>query len=64
MVSCGVSGCINGADKNSIIITLVTIIMLLQLYTCILNTLAYLMPEAYLKPCQTSMMMRHIEILA
>ena len=29
MVSCGVPGCTNWADKNSSLITLVTIVMLL-----------------------------------
>ena len=35
--------------------------MLLLLYCSIFSTLAYLMPEAYSKPCQISKMMRHIE---
>ena len=62
MISCRVSGCTYGADKNCNIIRLVTIIiMLLQPYCGIFRTLAYLTPEAYSKPCQISKMMRHIE---
>ena len=53
MVSCGASSLTNWAEKNSNIITLVTII--------ILTTLTYLMPDAYSKPCQISQMMRYIE---
>ena len=42
------------------IIALLEIIMLLQLYHGILRTQAYLIPEAYSKPCQIYKMMRHI----
>ena len=60
MVSCGVLGCTNQADKNSNIITFVTIIiMLLQLYGSIFRTMACLMPEAYSK--HWSKVMSHIE---
>ena len=62
-VSCGVPECANQADKYSYIIALVTIIViiLLELYSSILRTLAYLTPDAYSKPCQISKMMRHFE---
>ena len=40
---------------------LITIIMLLQLYYSIFKTLAYLILEAYSKPCQIHKMIRHIK---
>ena len=47
MVSSGAPGCTNRADKNSNIIRLVTIIiMLLELYLDIIRILAHLMSEA------------------
>ena len=61
MVSCGTPGYTNQADKNSYIITLVTITMLLQLYCSILRILTYVMREAYSKLCQIFTMMRHTE---
>ena len=57
MVSCRVSGCTNRSDKNSNIITLVTMIMLLQLF----RILPYLMSESYSKPTQISKMMKQVE---
>ena len=54
MVSCGLLGCTNRADKNSKIIALV--IMLLQLYRGIFGTLAHLMSETYSRPFQISKM--------
>ena len=61
MIDCGVSGCTNRADKNSNIIRLVIIIILLKPYRDLFRTLAYLMPEAYSKPRQIRKMMQHIE---
>ena len=62
MVSCGAPGCTNRVDKSSNIITLIAIIvMLLKLYRIIFKPLAYLMLEAYSKPCQIAKVMRHIE---
>ena len=50
------SGCTNRSDKNSNIITLVTM-MLLQLF----RILPYLMSESYSKPSQISKMMKQVE---
>ena len=66
MGSCGTPECINRAEKNSdnisTIITLTTlIIMLLELNSSIFRTLTYLMPGAYLKPCQICKTVRYIE---
>ena len=62
IVNCGAPECTSRADKNSNIITLVTIIiMLLWQYRGIVRNLAYLMPAAYSKLSQISKMMRHIE---
>ena len=46
MVSCRSLGCTNRANKNSNIITLAILIMLLELYPSIFRTLVYLMSEA------------------
>ena len=59
MVSCRVPGCTNQVDKDFNIITLATIIMLIQLYGSIFRNLAHLMSEACSKPCQISKIMRH-----
>ena len=57
-------GFINQADKNSNVIALDRIIIvLLQLYHSTFKTLGYLIPEAYLKLCQIYKMMTHIENL-
>ena len=50
MVSCTSPECTNQAGKNSNIITII-IVMLLLLYCKIFKTLAYLMLETYSKPC-------------
>ena len=54
IVSSGALGCTNRKKKNSNILTLVTIIMLLQLYRGMFRSLAYLMPAVYSKPSQIS----------
>ena len=54
---------INRAHKNSNITILETILMLLWQYPTIFKTSPYVMPKAYSRPCQISIMMKHIENL-